>query len=266
MTQPPIHRTLPTINVLGTPLCAVNPAIVLHAVDEWLQGSQFGRYVCVTGVHGVMEGTRSVEVRRAHCRAAACVPDGMPMVWLGRYHGHKDTDRVYGPDLMLSVLELAARKGFTNYFYGGRDGVAEDLKARMERRFPGLRVVGTACPPFRPMTQEEQARAISEINAASPDLLWIGIGTPKQELLMASLSPVVRAKVMIGVGAAFDFHTGRVRQAPRWIQRCGGEWFFRMCMEPRRLAGRYLRNNPEFLFRLLLQLTGLSRCEILEDP
>lgn len=246
-----------SVNVLGTRIAATNLDDAVDRLESWLQEDAGGRYVCVTGVHGVMESFRDPEVRRIHNAAAACVPDGMPMTWVGRLRGHRTMDRVYGPDLMLRTLALAADRGFTNFFYGGAEGVADYLKERMEARFPGLEVVGTYCPPFRPLDEAERARVVEMINRARPDLLWVGLSTPKQERFMGAFCGELDAKVMLGVGAAFDFHTDRVSQAPRWMMRSGLEWFYRMCTEPRRLAPRYLRNNPSFLWHILLQLSGL---------
>jgi N-acetylglucosaminyldiphosphoundecaprenol N-acetyl-beta-D-mannosaminyltransferase len=250
---------VPAVNVLGTRISALNPKGAIDLVEHWINRGACGSYVCVTGVHGVMEAFRNAKIRKIFDQADACVPDGMPMVWLGRLQGFRAMDRVYGPDLMLALLRRSAERGYTNYFYGGGPTVAEELKDRMQRRFPGLRVVGTFCPPFRPLTPEEEARVVADINEKRPDLLWIGLSTPKQEIQMAAFSSKVLAHVMLGVGAAFDFHTGRVRQAPRWVQRCGLEWLFRLCIEPRRLWRRYLRNNPLFLWHVFLQWTRLRK-------
>lgn len=250
------HRDAPCINVLGTRVDALDMPRAVARIEGWIHAAETGRYVCVTGVHGVMEGLRNRRIRAIHNRADAVVPDGMPLSWLGWSQGYRDMNRVYGPALMLALLERSATQGYTNYFYGGKPGVVEALADRMTRRYPGLKVVGTMTPPFRDLTAEEEAHAVETINRARPDLLWIGLSTPKQELRMASLQGRVTAKVMLGVGAAFDFHAGGLRQAPHWLQRAGLEWLFRLCMEPRRLAGRYLRNNPLFLWHLLLQATG----------
>ena len=247
---------VPCLNVLGTRVDALNMSRAVARIEGWIHSAETGRYVCVTGVHGVMEGLRNRRIRVVHNRADAVVPDGMPLTWLGWSQGHRDMNRVYGPALMLALLERSAAQGYTQYFYGGKPGVAEALAARMTARYPGLKVVGMMTPPFRELTAAEEADAVEAINRAKPDLLWIGLSTPKQELRMASLQGRVTAKVMLGVGAAFDFHAGGLRQAPYWLQRAGLEWLFRLCMEPRRLAGRYLRNNPQFLWHLLLQVTG----------
>ena len=172
------------VNVLGTRIAAFNLKTAVDQIDRWLALEETGRYVCVTGVHGVMEGLREPEVRRVHNAAAACVPDGMPMTWVGRFRGHHDMDRVYGPDLMLSLLSLSAQKGYSSYFYGGAEGVADELMVRMVERFPGLAVVGTFCPPFRPLTEEERSQVVADINRRKPDLVWVGLSTPKQEMFM----------------------------------------------------------------------------------
>ena len=249
----------PRINVLGTAVDALNLDEAVDNICQWMDDETTGRYVCVTDVHCIMQSYRRPEVRDAYNSASLCVPDGMPLTWVGRARGQRTMGRVYGPDLMLRLLEVSAQKGYTNFFYGGADGVAEDLKRRMTLRFPDLEVVGTYCPPFQPLTIEGKEELISIVNDLRPDFLWIGLGAPKQELFMREFHENLDAKVMIGVGAAFDFHTGRVRQAPRWMMGAGLEWFFRLCMEPRRLAPRYFRNNPAFIWHVFLQLSGIRK-------
>jgi len=247
------------INVLGTNIAAINLDEATRTICDWLAADDRGRYVCVTDVNCIMQSYRRPDVRQAYLGADICVPDGMPLTWTGRLRGHRTMNRVYGPDLMLRLLEESAKNGFTNFFLGGAEGVADDLSTRMTRRFPGLRVVGTYCPPWRPLTEEERQGLIDEIDRLRPDLLWVGLGAPKQDLFMAEFCSLLAAKVMIGVGAAFDFHTGRVRQAPRWVMRAGLEWLFRLAVEPRRLAPRYFRNNPAFIWHSFLQQTGLRK-------
>jgi N-acetylglucosaminyldiphosphoundecaprenol N-acetyl-beta-D-mannosaminyltransferase len=186
-------------------------------------------------------------------------PDGMPTVWLGRLQGFKGMRRVYGPDLMLRVCELSASRGYSHFFYGGQAGVAQELRARLEQRFRGLRVVGVFEPPFRPLNAAEEQALIRQVAAARPDVLWVGLSTPKQERFMAQYWQKLDATLLFGVGAAFDFHAGKVQQAPRWMQQCGLEWLFRLGCEPRRLWKRYLKNNPLFLLRAASQLSGLKR-------
>lgn len=244
------------VNILGVPIAAVNIQRAIDRINMWIdRGEQ--TYVTVTGVHGIMESQRDPALLKIHQRAGMCVPDGMPTVWLGWHHGHKTMDRVYGPELMLRFMEQSVQRGTRHYFFGGKEGVPEQLRDHLTERFPGLRIVGLHSPPFRAMTDDEEANLRDEIAEAAPDVIWVGLSTPKQERWMASHVGRVDARVLIGVGAAFDFHSGLVRQAPRIIQRAGMEWAFRTAMEPRRLWRRYLYNNPRFIYRALQQLTGL---------
>ena len=248
------------VNILGVHLSAVNLAEAANEIERWL-GNDRRTYVTVANVHTVMEAQFDKGLRRINNLAGMCVPDGMPTVWLGRVHGHKNMGRVYGPDLMLELLARSPERGTTHFFYGGKEGVAEELRDRMVARFPGLKVVGTYSPPFRRMTGEEETAFQEMIEPAAPDILWVGLGAPKQERWMAEHVGKLNAKVMIGVGAAFDFHTGRLRQAPHWMQRMGLEWFFRLCVEPQRLWRRYLLLNPLFIWLAAGQLLGIRRYE-----
>lgn len=252
-----IERT----NVLGVGISAINIPMALEVLDAWIR-QQHHTYVCITGVHGVMESQADPELRKIHNQAGLVTPDGMPMVWMSRLAGHKHVDRVYGPDLMLAVCEASLQRGYRHFFYGGNEGVPELLRDKLQEKFPGLQVVGTYSPPFRSLTPEEDAAIVAQINAARPDIVWVGLSTPKQERWMAAHLGKVQAPVMIGVGAAFDFHAGLKPQAPRWMQRSGLEWFFRMVSEPKRLARRYLQNNPRFVMAVLMQLLGLRRYKL----
>jgi len=243
-------------NVLGVGLSAINLDSAVGAVAQALERKTKG-YVCVTGVHGVSEAQKDPAFRAILNRSFLNTPDGMPMVWMGRLQGFRQMGRVYGPDLMLRVCDWTRSRGFTHFLYGGGPGVAEELKARLEGRFAGLKIVGLYTPPFRPLTSEEESELIRQVAALKPDLFWIGLSTPKQERFMAKYWQTLDATLFFGVGAAFDFHAGRMRQAPRWMQRCGLEWLFRLLCEPRRLWKRYLKNNPLFLWRAACQLTHL---------
>jgi len=253
------------VNVLGVGLSAINLEIAQKAFAEAIQQKQKG-YVCITGVHGVMESQTHPAIRGIHNRAFLCTPDGMPMVWVGKLRGFKHMDRVYGPDLMLDICKLSVERGFKHFFYGGANGVAKELKAKLEVRFPGIQIVGTYEPPFRPLNTDEEKTLAEMVRQTKPDILWVGLSTPKQEKFMSEYLPKLDVTLMVGVGAAFDFHAGKVRQAPRWIQRSGFEWLFRLCHEPRRLWKRYFRNNPLFLFRILCQFSGLKKYSIEENP
>jgi len=251
----------PRVNVLGVGLSAINLDLAEEAIGRALQERRKG-YVCVTGVHGVSEAQSDPGFRSILNGAFLNTPDGMPMVWMGRLQGVAHMSRVYGPDLMLRVCDWTRRNGGSHFLYGGGPGVAEALKERLESKFPGIRIVGVCTPPFRPLNPEEERDLQARISALKPDIIWVGLSTPKQEKFMAQYLPKLETTLMFGVGAAFDFHAGRVRQAPRWMQRSGLEWLFRLGCEPRRLWKRYLKNNPLFVLRAFLQLTGLRSYRI----
>jgi len=249
------------VNVLGVGISVLNLKTAVAAIEEAVKNRAKG-YICVTGVHGVMEAQESPAFRRVLNSAFLNTPDGMPMVWLGKLRGHGTMSRVYGPDLMQDVFEWSRQSGCSHFFYGGQAGVAGELKAKVEAGYPGIAVRGFHSPPFRPLNEEEAAAFTAEIDRLRPDIIWVGLSTPKQEKFIAEYLPKLNTTLMIGVGAAFDFYTGRTRQAPRWIQRSGFEWLYRLCQEPRRLWKRYLKNNPVFVLKIIGQLTGLKRYSI----
>lgn len=248
------------INVLGVGVSLVNMDRALDEIDRAVRAGD-GTYVCVCSVHGVMECQRSDELRRIFNSAGMVTPDGMPLVWLARERDPRVT-RVYGPDLMLAEFRRSTTSGHRHFLYGGGPGVSERLAAGMRARFPGLKVAGTLEPPFAPLDQLASAETAAAINATKTDVVWVGISSPKQERWMAKMRPLLEAPVLIGVGAAFDFHSGTIRQAPRWMQRSGLEWLFRLLTEPRRLWRRYLINNPWFVWSLALQRLGIRRYEL----
>ena len=246
------------VNVLGVGISALNLQSALAEVADAIRDRRKG-YICVTGVHGVMEAQTDEGFRTILNKAFLCTPDGMPMVWVGKIRGQSDMRRVYGPDLMLDICAWSQANPCRHFFFGGAPGVADQLAEKLKERFPKLEVVGTFTPPFRPLNPDEENDLREKVRAAHPDIFWVGLSTPKQEKFMAEYLPKLDATVMIGVGAAFDFLSGRVKQAPRWMQRTGLEWFYRLCSEPRRLAGRYFKNNPVFVAKIALQLTGLKK-------
>ncbi len=256
MTNMPKLSPPARVNVLGVGISAINldsaVALVAQALDQRARG-----YVCVTGVHGVTEARRDPAFRAILNRAFLNTPDGMPMVWMGRLRGSRQIGRVYGPDLMLALCDAGRSRGLTHFLYGGAPGVAQALKVRLEQRMPGLKIADAQTPPFRPLTPGEEDDLARSVKALQPDLFWIGLSTPKQEKFMAQYWQRLEATLFVGVGAAFDFHSGRTRQAPRWMQRSGLEWLFRLGCEPRRLGLRYLKNNPLFLARAFCQLTRI---------
>ena len=246
------------VNVLGVGLSVLNLASALDAIAAAVRERRKG-YICVTGVHGVMEAQEDPQFKKILNDAFLCTPDGMPMVWAGKLAGHSEMRRVYGPDLMLDICAWSETSGAKHFFYGGADGVAELLAQKLQEKFPKLQVVGTYTPPFRALNEAEVKALQEKASATRPDFFWVGLSTPKQEKFMAEFLPKLDVTLMLGVGAAFDFHSGRISQAPRWMQRSGLEWFYRLCSEPRRLWKRYLRNNPLFVLNFLLQKTGLKK-------
>jgi N-acetylglucosaminyldiphosphoundecaprenol N-acetyl-beta-D-mannosaminyltransferase len=258
MRSPDAVRMVPRVDVLGVNVSAINMDDALEVIDGWITSGE-RQYVCVTGVHGVMESQRDPVLRGIHNDAGLVTPDGMPLVWLSRLHGQRRTTRVYGPDLMLALCERSIATGYRHFFYGGAEHVAERLVRRLERRFPGLAVAGMHTPPFRTLTPDEDDEIVRQINETKPDVVWVGLGTPKQEHWIAQHVHRLTAPALIGVGAAFDFHAGVKAQAPRWMQRSGLEWLFRLASEPRRLGKRYLVNNPTFVWMTLQQLWRGSR-------
>jgi N-acetylglucosaminyldiphosphoundecaprenol N-acetyl-beta-D-mannosaminyltransferase len=251
------------VNVLGVAVSPINMGIALERITAALEKKEKG-YICATGVHGISEARIDPGFRQILNRAFLCAPDGMPLVWLGRWRGQRQMGRVYGPDLMLAVLELSEKKGWRHFLFGGGNGTVEVLQQNLLARFPRLQMAGIHEPPFRPLNASERESLRKEIRLTRPDIMWVGLSTPKQERFMAEYLAKLEVTLMFGVGAAFDFHAGRVRQAPRWMQRSGLEWLFRLGCEPRRLGKRYLKNNPLFIFRTFCQLAGLRKYPLTE--
>ncbi|HMQ54202.1 MAG TPA: WecB/TagA/CpsF family glycosyltransferase [Anaerolineae bacterium] len=248
---------LPQVNILGVGINAITLPQAVAQIAGWIE-SHGRQYVSVCNVHTIMECQHHEAMRQAVNGAGLATPDGMPLVWLGRWLTQLEVSRVYGPDLMLALCELSAERGYSHYFCGGALGVPELLAERLQAKFPKLRVAGTYSPPFHPLSPAEESQLIECINQANPDIIWVGLGTPKQDLWMARYRERLNAPVLIAVGAAFDFFSGRVPQAPRWMQRSGLEWFYRLLQEPQRLWYRYLVYNPWFVTLLVAQGLGLK--------
>lgn len=244
------------VNILGVNVSAINETQALESIANWISSSA-SRYICVTPAHGVMDCWGDPELHIIFNASGLTTPDGMSIVWILKLLGHRHVERVYGPDLLLAVCERSIEEGWSHYFYGGALRVPETLAEKLADRFPGLRVVGTYSPPFRSLMPEEDQEIVRKINAANPDIVWVGLSTPKQERWMAAHLEKLNAPVLIGVGAAFDFLSDRKKQAPRWIQRSGFEWLYRLASEPRRLWRRYAR-YPLFVLLFLAQLLGLK--------
>lgn len=244
-----------SFRVLGVRVDAVQIPDVIHILEQWIAERDRAHYVAVTGMHGVSESQNDSYFRTALQSSDLVVADGMPLVWLGRWHGFAMKRRVYGPELTAIFMQQTGGR-YRHFFYGGAPGVADKL-AEVSRQRYGINVVGTYCPPFRPLTPEEDAQVVELINSAQPDLVWVGLSTPKQEKWMYEHRDKLNVPAMLGVGAAFDLNTGKLRQAPRWMRENGLEWLFRLLAEPRRLWRRYLVNGSKFVWSVVLELTGL---------
>ncbi len=249
----------PCANVLGVKISAVDLKSAVDLADRWISSTAGHGYVCAAGVHGVMEARADSKLRRIMNHAFINVPDGMPMTWVGRLQGLQEMDRVFGPDLMMEMCRLSVERGYRSFLYGGKPGVADLLSEALQKRFPGLQVVGTYTPPFRNLTPEEEKEVLARVRESRPHILWVGLGTPKQERFMAQYVDYLQVPLMFGVGAAFDYHTGSIRDSPAWVKRAGLQWLHRLIQEPRRLWKRYLLNNPAFLWHIAWQLLRLRQ-------
>ena len=243
----------PRVDVLGIGVTAIGMDEAVDVIDRWITGG-FYRYVCIAGVHGVMESQRDDVLRRIHNEAGMVVPAGMPLVLLARWRGFRKTTRVCGPELMVEFCERSLAAGYRHFFLGGLAGVPERLARRLEKRFPGLIVAGTFSPHCYPMSDAEKEEIVRRINAAKTDIVWVGMATPEQQFWMAEHVGRLNASVLIGVGATFGFHAGRRRQEPRSMQRKWLPWRFRLANEPRRLWRRYLVDNPRFIWLTFMHM------------
>jgi N-acetylglucosaminyldiphosphoundecaprenol N-acetyl-beta-D-mannosaminyltransferase len=234
-----------SVEIVGVPVSAISMPVALENIAGWI-GKPQSRYVCVADVHSVMQA-RANPSHMASMRGAAMVtPDGTPLVWVGRLLGRPAMSRVCGPDLLPAVCAASEMRGWRHYFYGGAPGVVEQLRDALTAKYPKLDIVGTYSPPFRPLSEAEDAEVMRTIAASKADIVWVGLGCPKQEKWMADHVARLAGVTLIGIGAAFDFHTGRVERAPLWMQRNGLEWLHRLVSEPRRLWRRYLVLAPQF--------------------
>jgi N-acetylglucosaminyldiphosphoundecaprenol N-acetyl-beta-D-mannosaminyltransferase len=243
-------------NVLGVQIGAIDMPVALDQIRGWIENKE-RQYICVAPAHSVMDAYKSPELRTIMNMSGMVTPDGMGIVWLLKLFGHRHVRRVYGPDLVKAVCGMGVRRGYRHFFYGGEDGVARGMASKLVSLIPGLQIAGMHTPPRGTAGQSKDDRMVELINSHSPDIVWIGLSSPKQEYWMAEHLGRIQAPVMIGVGAAFDFIAGTKPQAPRWVQRSGFEWLFRLISEPRRLWPRY-RQYPKFVLLALAQLLGLK--------
>jgi N-acetylglucosaminyldiphosphoundecaprenol N-acetyl-beta-D-mannosaminyltransferase len=246
---------LPRARILGVDVVAARLNEVVGAVQRILTNEPDRcAILCPTGVHGLIAADEDPEFKALLNSAELTVADGMPLVFVSKMLGHHTAERAFGPEVMLAILERAAVYGAKHYFYGGREGVAEELRSSLCGRFPNLRVVGTFCPPFRSLSDEELDDMAALINRSGADVVWVGLSTPKQERWAARMRDRLDAKLICTVGAAFDYHTGSIREAPAWMKALALEWLFRLLQEPRRLWRRYFKIVPKFLVLISMQL------------
>jgi N-acetylglucosaminyldiphosphoundecaprenol N-acetyl-beta-D-mannosaminyltransferase len=263
MTTPNYH-TDALANVLGIGVHAVDMEQAVARMHLALKEGRKG-YVCLAGVHGIMEAHRSPDLRSIFANAYLVAPDGMPTVWMGRLQGLSRMQRVFGPDLMLEVIGKKEFSHYKHFLCGGAPGVGEQLRDEMLRRFPWACITGTWTPPFRPMTKQEEDELTTQVQLHQPDIIWVGLSTPKQDRFMFRYLPLLDTTLMVGVGAAFLIHTGAIKDSPAWVKRAGLQWLHRLLQEPSRLWRRYLVNVPLFLFHASLQITGLRGYRVVRE-
>jgi N-acetylglucosaminyldiphosphoundecaprenol N-acetyl-beta-D-mannosaminyltransferase len=258
---------LERVDVLGVGVSITSIPAALDTVERWIEGGE-QHYVCVTSVHGVMESQRDPELLRIHNESGLTLPDGAPVLWAGRLAGAKEMQRVRGPDLLPALCERASRRGWRTFLLGGAPGTPELLARRLTSRYPNLCVCGTLSPPFGAVAEAENDRIVAEVNASGADVVCVGLSTPKQERWMAANAHRLHARVLVGLGAAFDIHAGLHTQAPRWLRPTGLEWVWRLAHEPRRLWRRYLVNNPRFVGEIVRRPPRLrgARSAVLAAP
>lgn len=246
-------------SVLGVRVDAVQIPAVVRQMERWVADRVVSRFISVANTHVVMEAQQDPSFRELINSAELCVPDGMPLIWCGRIRGHELRRRVYGPELMLTFCRETAAKGYRHYLYGGASEATAQLVKYLQQSCPGIQIAGSYSPPFRPLTREEDDDVVQSINSAVPDVLWVGLGCPKQERWIYEHRERLTVSVMVAVGQAFDLLSGRKKPAPVWMSENGLEWLFRLLQEPRRLWRRYLVYNTKFIYSMSLELLGVKR-------
>ena len=238
--------------ILDSAIVAITWRSILSLIITWGEKRE-SRYICICNVHSVVTAKRQPELQKVINNADLATPDGMPLVWMMRRSGSPSQQRINGPDLMWKYCEVAEKNNQSLYLFGSTESTLELLALKLRDAYPQLRIAGTYAPPFRPITEDEDRETIDRINNSGAGVVFVGLGCPKQELWMASHRGKVKA-VMIGVGAAFDYHAGTVKRAPKWMQHSGLEWFYRLASEPKRLWKRYLTTNSLFVYYLLASM------------
>lgn len=255
------HSSVKQCNILGVGVHALNIPLTLKEIDYAVTNHIKG-YICATPVHSIMVAQDDPHYRNVLNGSFLCTPDGMPLVWLGKQMGHRAMARVYGPDLMRAVFALSPEKGWRHYLYGSDAATLDALETRFLKEYPGVEIVGKYTPPYRTLTDTEFMTLQESVAACSPDFFWVGLGAPKQDIFMEEHISSLNTTLMVGVGAAFDFLSGRIKESPAWVQRMGLQWLHRLLKEPTRLWKRYLINNPRFVIQVLLQKLGIKTYSI----
>ncbi len=248
-----------SFDILGVKVAVTNLLHTCSLLEQWIKEERDKTYVCLAPVATIVDCQTDQKYYQVVSQAGIVTPDGMPLVWLGRLKGYKNIQRTYGPDLMKAFCGLSEGQGYRHYFYGGSAETNALLTKKLLENFPRLQIVGSFSPPLRQIGEKEDQDILDQINHACPDILWVGLGSPKQDYWMSQHRDLLNVPVMVGVGAAFDFIAGTKKQAPRWMQRSGLEWIFRLCSEPGRLWRRYLIGNTKFIWFLLLDVTKRRR-------
>lgn len=250
---------VPSVHVLGVRVHTVQMPEVLKQIEHWIEERDKCRYIVATGMHGVMESRRDPAFKEIVNSADLFIPDGMAVVWAARRRGVRSARRVCGSDLMWEFFKIAEQKGFKIFFYGDTENTLRNLTGRLNELFPKLKIVGTHSPPFRTLTPEEDTQEVAMINESGADVIWVGLGLPKQERWMFEHKDRLSVPVIVGVGAAFKFASGQVQRAPRWVGDRGFEWLWRFVREPRRVWRRVLLDGPSFTCQIMLELGGLKK-------
>lgn len=260
-----ISINVQSVLILGLPVSLIDMDVALETIYSWAAAGK-SNYICVRDVHGLMLSIEDPEIMRIHQAAAMVTPDGMPIVWAARRRSGLHVERVCGSDLVEALCNRGLPEGLSHYFYGGKAGTAEKLISNLKEKYRGISIAGYHSPPFRPLLEEEDAEVVRQINKSGANIVWVGLSTPKQELWMRDHVNLIRGATLIGVGAAFDFHAGIVKRAPKWMQKTGFEWLHRLASEPRRLWRRYLVVAPKFLIKYISEELALALRSTTRDP
>ncbi len=264
ITDAQADRVIRTVQILGSHISLADIPQIMFAVDRWIAAPgdyKTCRQLVVTGFHGIWEAHKKPDFKAILNLADLWVPDGIAPVWIARIKGMRNVRRTPGVEIMQAFFEMANKKGYSSFFYGDTEETLSGLRENLEKKYPGHRVAGTYSPPFRPLTSEEDEEVVKMINDARPDILWVGLGLPKQDRWIFEHKDRLNVPVAAGVGAAFLFLSGRVKRVPEWVGRSGLEWLWRFLQEPKKLWRRDLIGGPQFVWHVFLELIGIRKEE-----